>query len=102
MTKKATKAATIETRGKDTHYFQFQQTQAAFFSQPQTMKQVACTTGIDRSNICRYVASLRKESTIWLIRKGICPITRHPGVGFYSTNPKFVENQPQQLNLFEP
>ena len=98
--KEAPEGAATETRGKDTNYFQFQQTQIAFFSQPVTMMQAAKSVGIDRANVCRYVATLRKEGAIWLIRKGICPVTRWTGVGFYSTNPEYAKNQPQQLKLF--
>jgi len=90
----------VEIQRKDTKLYQFQQTQVAFFSEPKTMMQAAKQVGIDRANVCWYVRDLRKEAAIWLIRKGICPITRADSVGFYSTNPKYAENLPKQLSLF--
>jgi hypothetical protein len=93
----------LESRNKDTKLYQLQQTQLAFFSQPKTMMQVAKQVGVDRANTCRYVATMRKVGAIWLVRKGICPVTRWPGVGFYTTNPILAPKHPVQLQLpFEP
>ena len=89
-----------ETQHKDTHFFQFQRTQIVFFEQPRTMMEAAKIVGCDRANTCRYVATMRKEGVIWLIRKGTCPVTRWDGVGFWSTNPKYAEKLPVQLSLF--
>jgi len=50
-----------------------------------TMLQVSIETGILRANICRYVAVMKKQETIFLIKKGICPISKHRA-GFYTTN----------------
>ena len=58
----------------------------AFYSQSLTMLQVARKTGIERANICRRIAELRKQKRIILVRKGFCPITQHRS-GFYTTNP---------------
>ena len=85
---------------KDTHLDQFNQTKAAFFSTPRTMMEVARMVGIDRANVCWYVRNLRKANGIYLIRKGDCPETHWPGVGFYSTDPKYAAKQPKQLSLF--
>ena len=90
----------FETQRKDTHYYQFQQTQVAFFSEPRTMMWTAKQVGIDRANVCWYVRDLRTAGAIWLIRKGKCPITHAKGVGFWTTNPKYAEGLPQQLKLF--
>ena len=51
-----------------------------------TMKQVSVKSNVDRANICRYVAKRKQNNTIYLVRFGICPITKHTGVGFYTTN----------------
>lgn len=59
---------------------------AALYEQPKTMLMVSIETGILRANICRYVAEWEKENRICIVRKGICPITKHLA-GFYSTNP---------------
>ncbi len=85
---------------KGKHLDQLKQTQLAFFTEPSTMMEVARKVGIDRANVCWYVRDLRKVGAIWLVRKGVCPITRYPGVGFWTTDPKLVENQPVQLSLF--
>ncbi|WP_125047752.1 hypothetical protein [Pontibacter arcticus] len=49
------------------------------------MLMIARKTGIERANICRYVATLRKAGAITLIRKGFCPITGFRA-GFFTTN----------------
>lgn len=59
---------------------------AAFYRQPKTMLMVSIETGILRANICRFIAELEKQGRIKLVRKGICPITKHRA-GFYTTNP---------------
>ena len=87
-------------RDKDNHYFQFQRTQIEFFRTPATMMQIAKTVGCDRANICWFVRDLRRADAIWVTRIGICPVTRHSRVKFWTTNPKFVESQPQQPKLF--
>jgi hypothetical protein len=51
-----------------------------------TMKQVSVLTGIDRANICRFIAKRRKSNSIYLVRFGVCPITKCAGVGFYTTS----------------
>jgi hypothetical protein len=58
----------------------------AFYCQPKTMLMVSIETGILRANICRYVAKWEKENRICIVRKGICPISKHRA-GFYTTNP---------------
>ena len=90
----------LESQDKDRHFRQLQQTQIAFFSQPITMMQAAKKVGVDRANVCRYVDVMRKAGAIWIIRKGTCPITRDRRVQFLSTNPKYAEGQPKQLELF--
>lgn len=69
-------------------YFQVQTKRvfAALYRQPKTMLMVSIETGILRANICRYVAEWEKENRICIVRKGICPISKHRA-GFYTTNP---------------
>ena len=57
----------------------------AFSGAPKTMLQVSIETGILRANICRYVAEMKKQESIFLIRFGICPISKHRA-GFYTIN----------------
>ncbi len=70
---------------------QKQTTAAAFYSRPKTMLMVAVETGIMRASICRYVSQLRRNDSIYLVRKGICEISKYPGVGYYTTNPDLMK-----------
>ena len=74
-------------QGKSTHFqAQMKRVFAALYRQPKTMLMVSIETGILRANICRYVAEWEKENRICIVRKGICPISKHRA-GFYTTNP---------------
>ena len=74
-------------RGKIKHFeAQMKRVFAALYKQPKTMLMVSIETGILRANICRYVAEWGKENRICIVRKGICPISKHRA-GFYTTNP---------------
>jgi hypothetical protein len=75
-------------QGKDKHFQgQMKRVFAALYRQPKTMLMVSIETGILRANICRYVAEWEKENRICIVRKGICPISKHRA-GFYTTNPE--------------
>jgi len=63
---------------------QYYKVKEAFREEPKTMLQVSVETGILRANICRYVAELRNDEQITLVRKGICPISKFRA-GFYTT-----------------
>ena len=65
---------------------QFKQLDIEFKKGAFTMKTVSVKTGIDRANICRYIVKRRKQNKIYLVKYGICPITKMGGVGFYTTN----------------
>ena len=74
-------------QGKDKHFQgQTQRVFTAFLRHPKTMLAVSIETDILRANICRYVAKWRKENRICIVRKGICPISKHRA-GLYTTNP---------------
>ena len=76
----------LDSQGKFTNYTdQFQRVRRAFSFVPKTMLQVSIETGILRANICRYVARMKKQESIFLDRKGICPISKHRA-GFYTTS----------------
>jgi hypothetical protein len=102
-TKKATEVApkSLKLQCKDKHFDQLKQTQIAFFSSPATMMQVARQIGCDRANVCWYVRELRKAGAIWLVRKGRCPVTGWPYVGYWTTDPRLSPKLPVQLSLFE-
>jgi len=79
-------------QGKSTHFqAQMKRVFAALYRQPKTMLMVSIETGILRANICRYVAELEKENRICIIRKSICPISKHRA-GFYTTNPDLFKS----------
>ena len=74
-------------QGEDKHFQgQMQRVFTAFLRHPKTMLAVSIETGILRANICRYVAEWEKENRICIVRKGICPISKHRA-GLYTTNP---------------
>ena len=74
-------------QGKDNHFeTQMKRVFEAFKRKPSTMLMVSFKTGILRANLCRYVAEWEKENRICIVRKGICPISKHRA-GFYTTNP---------------
>ena len=74
-------------QGKDKHFQgQMQGVFTAFLRHPKTMLAVSIETDILRANICRYVAEWEKENRICIVRKGICPISKHRA-GLYTTNP---------------
>ncbi len=50
-----------------------------------TMKQVSVKTEIDRANVSRFISKMKRSNSIYLVRKGICPITKDVA-GFYTTN----------------
>lgn len=62
----------------------------SFSERPKTMLMVSVETGILRANICRYISEWEKENRICIVRKELCPITKHRA-GFYYTG-KEVQN----------
>lgn len=77
-------------QGKDKHFGnQCKRVFDAFSGHPKTMLMVSVETGILRANICRYVAAWEKKNGIGIVRKGICPISKHRA-GFYTTNPDYL------------
>lgn len=75
-------------QGKDKHFeAQRKIVKRAFYKAPKTMLMVSVETGIMRSNITRFVAEWEKENRISIVRKGICPISKHRA-GFYTNNPE--------------
>jgi hypothetical protein len=82
---------------KDKHFkAQMFRVFAAFKRKPSTMLMVAIETGIERANICRYVAEWQKQEKIHLLNQGICPITKYRA-GFYTTDTSLFS---QPLKLF--
>jgi hypothetical protein len=75
---------------------QLKRTFYAFRKDPKTMKMVEVETGIDRPNICRYVAFLEKRKKITVVKKDTCKITSHTAK-YFSTDPTYFpkETQPE-------
>ena len=52
-------------QNEDNHFqTQFKKAFDGFFKEPQTMKELSISTGIDRANVCRYCREMRKTGTI--------------------------------------
>lgn len=71
---------------KDKHFeAQMIKVFAAFKKKPSTMLMVAKTNGIDRANICRYVAIWYKQGKIQLLKYGYCKVSKRRA-GYLTTN----------------
>jgi DNA-binding MarR family transcriptional regulator len=89
----------LESETKDTKFrAQFQIVFNGFLKSPCTMKELSVITGIDRSNICRYVDKLRDNNKISVYKRVRCTITRRV-VNAYTTNPELMPIS-NQLKLF--
>ena len=71
----------------------------AFLNRPATMLMIADQTGIERANICRYVAEFEKSNKIALINKRLCEISKHKA-GYYTTDKSKFRVLPLTLKLF--
>lgn len=91
MSKKIKHCSNILLRGnksKDKHFqAQIKRVFSALHKQPKTMLMLSVETGILRANICRYIAKLRKQNSIRIVQKSICPISKRRA-GYYTTNPE--------------
>lgn len=83
---------------KSTLDTQLRKTYKAFKGRPKTTKMVAVETGIQRSNITRYVAQFEKLNLITIVKTAPCEITKHKAK-YYSTERKYLEPE-TQVNLF--
>ncbi|WP_066223365.1 hypothetical protein [Formosa haliotis] len=77
----------VNDKRKDTlSHSQINRVFQAFFNAPKTMLMVSRETGIYRASICRYVAELRFEDKIMVVKNGLCKISKHEA-NYYTTNP---------------
>jgi hypothetical protein len=99
---KATEVAVTEPQDKDNHFAsQYKTVYESFKERPKTMLEASIETGVLRANICRYIAEMKGEGQIQVIRKGYCPYT-HFVAGFYSTDEAlFATPKVTQLSLFD-
>ena len=86
---------------KDTQINQLQKVYSTLFVRPMTRLEVAQLTGIERANVCRYVAELRKQNSVEVVRFGICPITKYNKVQFLTTNPELFPQKKQLDIIFD-
>jgi hypothetical protein len=94
------KVTTNETQNEVNHLSdQFHRVHMAFFEQPRTMKEADKVTGVMRENICWYCRTLRKENSLYPIRKRFCTVTKHRATEF-TTDPAKAPKIDSQLNLF--
>jgi hypothetical protein len=62
----------------------------AFQKQPKTMFMVEVETGINRANICRYIAKWEKQNLIYLAKFDLCKISKYRA-GYYTTDKNFIK-----------
>ena len=96
-----TPSVSLNGNNKDTKINQLQKVYSTLFVRPMTMLEVAQLTGIERANVCRYVAELRKQNSVEVVRFGICPITKHSRVQFLTTNPELFPQKKQLDIIFD-
>jgi len=56
----------------------------AFTRSPKTMLMVAKCTGVERANICRYIAKLKKINQIQFVGFDLCEVSK-VRAGYYKT-----------------
>lgn len=65
-----------------------------------TRMQVACCLGIERSSVCGRVDDLKRQGLIWVVKKGICPVTKH-SAEFLTTNKMVAMSLPPSARAFK-
>lgn len=80
---------------------QFRRVRTSFMERPKTMMEVEVQTGVMRSNITRYVATMRRRLQIQIHHYGICPVTRASGVQFLTTDENLFIKPIVQPTLFD-
>ncbi len=66
---------------------------------PLTMLMLSHLTGIERANICRYIARLQRSNIVKLVKKAKCEITDFTA-GYYTSDENQFPSR-KQLNLFK-
>jgi len=92
----------IRTKDKDNHQHiqQLRQVYRYLFNHPSTMKETDKATGIMRENVCRHIATLRKNDSLYVMCRRPCHITKHVATVF-TTNPVLVPKpDANQLKMF--
>ncbi|MBE7686269.1 hypothetical protein F7647_09385 [Tenacibaculum piscium] len=87
-------------QSKDTENNQLTKVYDALKVKPMTMLEVDVFTGVMRSNICRYISSLREQNKVMIIRKRKCTISKYLYVNEYTTNPSLFPKSNQYVMNF--
>lgn len=69
----------------------------SLYNSPKTMLMAAKETGIERANICRHIAKLKRCDRVKPVGVGLCAISKHRAV-YYSTNPSQFSKFTKPLN----
>jgi predicted transcriptional regulator of viral defense system len=86
MNKNITTSPQQKRHAEDTKFeSQYKRVSRALFRQMQTMLMAQEATGVRRANICRIIARLRRENKLYLVRKGVCTVSK-ARAGYYTTN----------------
>ncbi len=92
--------SSIANKDKGKHLSRLKQVRDYLFGYPATMKEVDAATGIMRESVCRYVAMLRKNDSIFIAGKRPCRITKHVAT-IWTTNPELAPKpEANQLKMF--
>jgi hypothetical protein len=59
---------------------------AAFRKAPKTMYMASVETGIERANICRYVAKWKRSQKLVIVKNDFCEISKYRA-DYYTTAP---------------
>lgn len=71
-----------------------------YLSDKATTQTAVCkATGLHQKNTCRYKSLLQKQNKLWVVKLGICPITKRSNVQFITTNSEY--RKIGQFKLFE-
>ena len=80
------------TRHKDSQYLTDEQVvKMQFRKYPQTMLMASHATGIERADICRYIAKWRKTDSVAVVFKSRCKISKELNVQYFTTSPEMIE-----------
>jgi len=83
------------------HLADFKKVFDYFAKKTATMFQCEVDTGIPRPYVCWYVRNLRMNGHIQILRYGRCPISKHDGVQFLTTDKRLFKPEVKQPSLFD-
>ena len=78
---------------------QYERVKKFLYKRPATRLEISVKTGILIQNVCRYVAMLRKQEQIAIIKHDTCQISGQKSE-YLSTNPVYFKEYGKQMTLF--